>query len=186
MPPFIGSFGDASSCHVLSASRIALTTWPIGLGAPETIATRTIAKVAGETFRRPNRVVAGTMSTERTPRTPGPDHPITLDPTTTRVVVRLGGRTIADTRRAIELQESDYPPVHYIPRSDVDMSLLQRTSHATYCPYKGEASYYGILVDGRVVENAVWTYESPYPAVAAIKEYLAFYPERVDAIEVVT
>lgn len=124
------------------------------------------------------------MNTQRTPKIPGPDHPISLEPTAGRVIVRVGGRTIADTRDAIGLREAGYPVVRYVPRGDVDMSLLERTAHATYCPYKGEASYYSIRDGGARSENAVWTYESPYSAVADIKDYLAFYPDRVDAIEV--
>ncbi len=111
------------------------------------------------------------------------DHPITVAPNSRRVVVRFAGRTIADTTNAVVLHEASLPPVQYIPRADVDMTLLRRTTHGTHCPYKGDAAYYTIEVDGRVAENAVWTYEQPYPAVGAIRERLAFYPSRVDAIE---
>ena len=114
---------------------------------------------------------------------PGPDHPIILTANPKRVVVRLGGRVIADTRAALLLREANYPGVNYIPREDADMSLLERTDHATYCPYKGDCSYYSIPLGGERSRNAVWTYENPYAAVAAIKDYLAFYPDRVDAIE---
>lgn len=124
------------------------------------------------------------MSTQRTPKIPGPDHPIALERTNERVVVRLGGRTIADSHHSIALREMDYPVVRYVPRSDVDVSLLERTTHSSYCPYKGEASYYTISSGSRRAENAVWSYENPYSAVAEIKEYLAFYPDRVDAIDV--
>jgi uncharacterized protein (DUF427 family) len=116
-------------------------------------------------------------------RIPGPDHPITIAPSTSRVVVTVAGRVIADSREALTLREADYPPVHYIPRSDVDMSLLERTDHATYCPYKGDCAYYSIPVGGTRSTNAIWTYEAPYSAVAEIKDHLAFYPDRVDAIE---
>ena len=119
----------------------------------------------------------------RQPRTPGPDHPITISPNGARVLVRVGGTLVADTREALSLQEASYPPVLYIPRKDVDMKLLRRTDHTTYCPYKGDCSYYSIPVGGERSINAVWTYETPYPAAAKIKEYLAFYPDRVDAIE---
>lgn len=115
---------------------------------------------------------------------PGPDHPITITPNHRRIVVKAGGRTIADTRGALTLQEASYPAVQYIPRADVDMSLLTRTDHATYCPYKGNCSYYSIPAGGERGSNAVWTYENPHDAVAQIKEYLAFYPDRVDAIDV--
>lgn len=113
---------------------------------------------------------------------PGPDHPITIDRNTARVVVMLDGRIIADTRDALTLREASYPPVQYIPREDVDMSLLQRTDHASHCPYKGDASYYSIPLGGERSRNAVWTYETPHAAVAEIKGRLAFYPERVDMI----
>ena len=114
---------------------------------------------------------------------PGPDHPITIERNPARVVVTVGGRVIADTRSALTLREASYSPVQYIPRGDVDMSLLARTSHATHCPYKGDAAYYSIPLGGERAVNAVWSYEAPYPAMAAIKDYVAFYPNRVDAIE---
>lgn len=115
---------------------------------------------------------------------PGPDHPITVTPNPARIKVTVAGRIVADTTEALTLQEASYPAVQYIPRRDVDMSLLERSNHVTYCPYKGDCSYYGIPAGGERSANAVWTYEMPYPAVAAIKEYVAFYPDRVDAIEV--
>jgi uncharacterized protein (DUF427 family) len=123
------------------------------------------------------------MSTARQPKIPGPDHPITLAPNRGRILVRVGGALIADTREALILKEASYPPVQYIPRKDVDMNLLQRTDHSTYCPFKGDASYYSIPSGGEKSVNAVWTYENPYPAVGQIKDYVAFYPSRVDAIE---
>jgi uncharacterized protein (DUF427 family) len=116
-------------------------------------------------------------------KNPGPDHPITIEPNANRVRVVFNGRVIADTRRALTLQEGTYRPVQYIPRDDVDMSALVRTTHGTHCPYKGDAAYYSIEVDGRSAANAVWTYEVPFPAMAQIKEYLAFYPDRVDRID---
>ena len=115
---------------------------------------------------------------------PGPDHPITITPNPAHITVTVAGRVIADTRAALTLQESTYPPVQYIPREDVNMSQLARTDHATYCPYKGDCSYYSVPMGGAHSVNAVWTYETPYNAVAPIKEYLAFYPDRVDAIDV--
>src|SRR4249919_2662790 len=114
---------------------------------------------------------------------PGPDHPITIEPNPERVVVSVAGRVIADTREALTLREATRPAVQYIPRKDVDMSMLERTSHATYCPYKGDCAYYSIPVGGQRSTNAVWTYEAPYSAVAEIKDRLAFYPSRVDTIE---
>ncbi len=121
--------------------------------------------------------------TSKPVKTPGPDHPITIERNRGRVVVSVGGRLIADTRSALTLREASYPPVQYIPRQDVDMSLLERTEHATYCPYKGDCAYYSIPIGGQRSMNAVWTYEAPYAAVVAIKDHLAFYPDRVDAVE---
>ena len=118
----------------------------------------------------------------REPRIPGPDHPITIERNAKRIVIRAGGVVIADTSNALTLREANYPPVQYIPRSDVQMSQLERTDHATYCPYKGECSYYSITAGGEPAINAVWTYEKPYDAVAEIAGHLAFYPTRVDSI----
>jgi uncharacterized protein (DUF427 family) len=114
---------------------------------------------------------------------PGPDHPIAVDRNPARVIVRVAGRAVADTRAALTLREAAYPPVQYIPRQDVDMTLLDGTSHTSYCPYKGDCSYFSIPLGGARSANAVWSYEAPHPAVMAIKDHLAFYPSRVDAIE---
>ena len=114
---------------------------------------------------------------------PGPDHPIAIAPSGKRVQVRFAGRIIADSTRALTLQETAYQPAHYIPREDVDMSLLERTDHQTYCPYKGDASYYSIKAGDKTAENAIWSYEQAYPAVAEIEGHLCFYRNRVDAIE---
>ena len=81
------------------------------------------------------------------------------------------------------MREAAYPAVQYIPRKDVDMALLERTDHTTYCPYKGDCSYYSIPLGGERSVNAVWSYEAPYAAIALIKDHLAFYPNRVDGIE---
>jgi uncharacterized protein (DUF427 family) len=116
-------------------------------------------------------------------KVPGADHPITIAPNPNRVVISVSRRVIADTRDALTLRESTYPPVQYVPRKDVDLALLERTDHATYCPYKGDCGYFSIPVGGKRSTNAVWTYEDPYAAVGAIKDHLAFYPDRVDAIE---
>ncbi|MGA8353204.1 MAG: DUF427 domain-containing protein [Solirubrobacteraceae bacterium] len=113
---------------------------------------------------------------------PGPDHPIAIEPAQERVVVSVAGRVIADTSDGVMLREADYAPVAYIPLADVDTSLLERTDHASYCPYKGECSYYSIPVGGERSINAVWEYRAPYDAVAQIKDMVAFYPDRVDAI----
>ena len=116
---------------------------------------------------------------------PGPDHPITIERNPARIVVSVAGRIVADTREALTLREAAYPAVQYIPRKDVDMTLLARTDRTTYCPYKGDASYFSIPLGGERSIDAVWTYETPYAAVAGIKDHLAFYPDRVDGVIVV-
>ncbi len=98
-------------------------------------------------------------------------------------MVTFNGHTVGDTVRALKLTEATYPGVNYLPRDDVDMSLLERSSHSTYCPYKGDAAYFTIGAGGRVAENSVWSYETPYAAVAAIAGYLAFYPDAVTVSE---
>lgn len=116
-------------------------------------------------------------------RIPSSDHPISVERNPARVIVKLDGRIIADTRNALTLREANYRAVQYIPREDVDMSLLARTDHATYCPFKGDASYFSIRsVDPRMI-NAAWTYETPHPAMAAIANRLAFYADRVEIVE---
>ena len=112
-----------------------------------------------------------------------PDHPISIVPAAARVRVRLAGHTVADTTRALSLREASYKPVLYIPREDVDMSLLVRTARTTHCPYKGDASYYSIKVGDRTAENAIWSYETPRADVPEITGHMAFYPDRVDSIE---
>jgi uncharacterized protein (DUF427 family) len=114
---------------------------------------------------------------------PGPDHPITIKRNVNRVRIILGGKVVADTSHALTLQEATYAPVQYIPRADADMSLLTPTTNSTHCPYKGDASYFSISAGGRTAENAVWSYEQPFSAVAEITGHLAFYPSRVDKIE---
>jgi len=121
--------------------------------------------------------------TARPIKNPGPDHPISIEPNPSRVVVTVGGKVIADTCDALTLREASYPPVQYIPRRHVDMAALTRSDHTTYCPYKGDASYYSIPAGGGRSVNAVWTYEAPFEAMAQIKDHVAFYPDRVDAIE---
>jgi uncharacterized protein (DUF427 family) len=113
---------------------------------------------------------------------PGPDHPISIQRNPARVVVCAAGRVIAETRNALTLRESDYSPVQYIPREDVDFSQLEGSNHATYCPYKGDCSYYSISAGGKKSVNAVWTYDDPFPAVEQIRGHVAFYPDRVDEI----
>ncbi|WP_433831930.1 DUF427 domain-containing protein [Actinoplanes sp. CA-015351] len=115
---------------------------------------------------------------------PGPEHPITIKPSTDRVVVTVAGKVVADTRNALLLQEANYPPVRYLPLTDVDESLLSRSATSSYCPYKGDAGYYSIPVGGDKSVDAIWEYTAPYDAVAPIVNHVAFYPDRVDSIEV--
>ena len=119
---------------------------------------------------------------EKQIKIPGPDHPISIQQNPARVVVSVAGRVIADTPQCADTSGSGLSAVQYIPREDVDFTQLERTDHATYCPYKGDCSYYNIPAGGKKSVNAVWTYENPYPAVAQIKEHVAFYPDRVDEI----
>lgn len=118
--------------------------------------------------------------TDKPVRIPGPDHPISIAPHPGHVTVRAGGRTIAETDAALALQEANYPPVLYVPRADADMAALERSDHTTWCPFKGDASYFSIAGAGEAGRNAVWTYETPHDAVAAIGGYLAFYTDRVE------
>lgn len=111
---------------------------------------------------------------------PGPDHPITVTPTAARVTVKLAGRTIADTTSGLTLQEASYPAVQYIPLADVDPDVLVKTDTESYCPFKGDASYYTVRTDDGEVRDVIWTYEQPYPAVAEIKDHAAFYPDEVE------
>jgi uncharacterized protein (DUF427 family) len=119
----------------------------------------------------------------RSQRIPGPDHPISITPSNRRVVITVAGQVIADSTSALRLREASYPAVLYVPRTDVDMSKLRRSEHLTYCPYKGDCTYYSIPSGGDKAVNAVWSYEKPYESVSSIKEHLAFYPTRVDSIE---
>lgn len=115
---------------------------------------------------------------------PGPDHPIRIEPSGSHVIVSVAMIEIANSRHALILREASYPAVLYIPRKDADMSMLRQSENVTYCPYKGECSYYSIPAGGAKSVNAAWTYQAPFPAVAEIKGYLAFYPNRVDSVDV--
>jgi uncharacterized protein (DUF427 family) len=126
-----------------------------------------------------------TSSKAKEIKIPGPDHPIAISEVEGTVRVTVAGRIVVESTRALRLKEKGYPSVYYLPRNDADMSLLVRTKHYTYCPYKGDCTYYSIPLGGPKSEYAVWTYENPYEAVAGIKDHLAFYPTRVDAIEVI-
>jgi uncharacterized protein (DUF427 family) len=114
---------------------------------------------------------------------PSPRHPITLERNPRRVVVKVGGTVIADTRDALTLREADYEPVEYVPLADVDPEQLLPSEHESYCPFKGEASYYSLPAGGDAGENAVWEYRRPHDAVAAIKDRVAFYRDRVEIEE---
>ncbi|MGY8710150.1 DUF427 domain-containing protein [Bradyrhizobium sp. 18BD] len=115
---------------------------------------------------------------------PGPDHPITITQNPRRVRVTAGDIVIAETSKALTLKEAKYPAVQYVPREDTNMALLERTERTTHCPYKGDASYYSVKADGKTLDNAIWTYETPYPAMAEISGHLAFYPDKVKIEEV--
>jgi uncharacterized protein (DUF427 family) len=118
--------------------------------------------------------------TSREPKLPGPEHPITIEDTGARVIARVGTHVVADTTRALTLREATYPPVHYIPIDDVDQSLLATSENHTFCPYKGEASYYTITLPDGTLSDVVWCYPEPYDAVAQIAGHLAFYTDRVE------
>lgn len=115
---------------------------------------------------------------------PGPDHPITITQNPRRVRVTVGDILIAESAKALTLKEAKYPAVQYVPREDANMALLERTERTTHCPYKGDASYYSIRADGKTLDNAIWTYETPFPAMAEISGHLAFYPDKVKIEEV--
>ena len=127
--------------------------------------------------------MSNTSSNGKEIKIPGTDHPINISPAEGGVCVTVAGKIVAESTRAIRLEEKGYAPAYYLPRSDADMSLLVRTEHYTYCPYKGDCTYYSIPVGGSKSVNAIWTYENPHEAMASIKEYFAFDPTRVDAIE---
>ncbi|MBR0973622.1 MULTISPECIES: DUF427 domain-containing protein [Bradyrhizobium] len=115
---------------------------------------------------------------------PGPDHPITITPNPRRVRVTAGDVVIAESAKALTLKEARYPAVQYLPREDANMALLERTGRVTHCPYKGDASYYSVKADGKTLDNAIWTYETPFPAMTEISGHLAFYPDKVKIEEV--
>ena len=115
---------------------------------------------------------------------PGPDHPITITQNPRRVRVTAGDILIAETSKALTLKEARYPAVQYVPRQDANMALLERTDRVTHCPYKGDASYYSVKADGKTLDNAIWTYETPFPAMTEISGHLAFYPDKVKIEEV--
>lgn len=120
-------------------------------------------------------------SSRRPVHTPTAEYPITVTPTGRHVIVRIGGDVIADTDAALTLQESNHPAVQYIPMAHVRSDLLTRTATTSYCPFKGDAAYYSVTTAaGQTVADAIWTYEQPFPAVAAIAGHAAFYPDKAD------
>ena len=125
-----------------------------------------------------------TTSTNTAMKTPGPDHPITLEPAAGRWRATFAGQVIADSADALILREASYPPRVYFPRADVAMDHLSRTDAKTHCPYKGQAAYFSVRANGQVSESAVWTYEQPYPAMTEIAGLLSFYPDRVEVRQV--
>jgi uncharacterized protein (DUF427 family) len=114
-----------------------------------------------------------------TMKIPGPDHPIAITANPKRVRVSAAGVVIADTTRALTLKEASYPAVQYVPRRDVNLELLSRSERTTHCPYKGDANYFSVTAGGKALENSVWTYEAPFPAMTEIAGHLAFYPDKV-------
>ena len=128
-------------------------------------------------------ILLGCGRQEARMKQPGPDHPISIAPNPNRVRVLVGGVIVAETTRALTLKEASLPPVHYIPRQDVSTDLLERSTRKTHCPYKGDASYWDVTAGGIRARDAVWSYEQPFPAVGDIAGHLAFYANKVDAIE---
>jgi uncharacterized protein (DUF427 family) len=120
-----------------------------------------------------------TLKRRLTMKIPGPDHPITISPNPKRIRVSADGVVIAETAHALTLKEASYPAVQYVPRADTNMALLSRSDRVTHCPYKGDANYFSVNANGKVIENSIWTYETPFPAMAEISGHLAFYPDRV-------
>jgi uncharacterized protein (DUF427 family) len=118
----------------------------------------------------------------RTVLQPGPQHPITVAPAPGRVTVQVAGTPVADTSSALALQEANYPVVYYVPLADVRSEVVKPSDHTTYCPYKGDASYYSLATPNGEVADAAWYYAEPYPAVAEIAGHVAFYANKVDII----
>ena len=115
---------------------------------------------------------------------PGPSHPIEIAANGDRLRAYANGAVIADSQNVLTLQEANYPPVHYFPRADIVSGVLDPTHYQTYCPYKGEADYFNISLDGALLENAAWCYSEPYPHVSQIQGHVAFYTDRIDVVAV--
>jgi len=136
-------------------------------------------------FRNPGEIlITARLLKEHTMKEPGPDHPITISPNPRRVRVEVAGHVIANSAKALSLKEATYPAVQYLPRQDVEMGFFAKTAHSTHCPYKGEASYFTVSIDGVVIEDVAWSYEDPYPAMQQIDDHVAFYTDKVRVYEV--
>jgi uncharacterized protein (DUF427 family) len=137
-------------------------------------------------FAEDHSKLAPRVQAERrtTMKLPGPDHPITITANPRRVRISANGVVIAESTDALTLKEASYPAVNYLPRKDANMALLARSERVTHCPYKGDANYFSINADGKTIADAIWTYESPFPAMTEISGHLAFYPDKVKIEEV--
>ncbi len=113
---------------------------------------------------------------------PSAEYPITVNRSASHFVIVFRGRTLADTTRALILRENMLPRVVYVPREDVNLSLLRRSTKETYCPYKGTASYFEPDVGGDSGDPIAWTYEQPFAAVSTIAGHIAFYADKMDSI----
>ena len=119
---------------------------------------------------------------KRPHKIPDASHPIAIARNPKRVIVKIGGRIVADSRNTLTVREASYPPVLYIPRNDIEIAHFTRTQTSTWCPYKGECAYFAANAGGKTVPDAAWSYEQPFEAAAGIREHFAFYPDRVDEI----
>ena len=114
---------------------------------------------------------------------PTVDHPITIEPTAARVVVKIAGHVVADTFAALTLDEGGYDAVQYIPIDDIDQSVLRPSQTASYCPYKGDAGYFSVeIADQERLADVAWFYEQPYASVAEIANHVAFYADRAEVL----
>jgi uncharacterized protein (DUF427 family) len=120
--------------------------------------------------------------TDRPVLQPSATHPITVTPTGRHVTVRVNGELVADTTDAVTLQESTYDAVQYIPLADVVQNALTHSETTSYCPFKGDASYYHVTIAGITVDDVIWTYEQPYAAVSEIAGRVAFYPDKAEVV----
>ena len=170
----------AAGFAVVKGGGLVATSDEYGIAVILLAAFATLNLIRLRTHNQPSTREVSRMTDSRPHKTPGPDHPISLEPSSDHVVIRSGSVVVADSDRALEMREASYPIVFYIPLDDVDQRLLRRSDHHTYCPYKGEASYYDIVGgDGTDLSSAVWYYDDPYPAVVEIENHVAFYADRL-------